>query len=286
MAWDWSEPRRYLFETQVMLPLPIWFRGNFNGAARVFAFQLRTTATCRGTDRFRTPKKQEVLCDFEDVSLLAASPSVVKYGKGVDQLVRQHAVALQGSTARLVVDRTGWIRSLALEGLPQNQLRLRTRNEVLAQVARFALVGLEVPLAPGGVDVWVGNHDSVCTLPTARGISAPVESVHHGAVRKGSLEIASHSRGLMQTADTSNSFTCEVTARTFFEPGVGAITRTWEMVGHPTPSSRVALGTSGYTFSQRGGMRRLEPDEAVEVGPSGGIHPPTPGSALLPETLH
>ncbi|MCA9569355.1 MAG: hypothetical protein KC656_16020 [Myxococcales bacterium] len=269
LDWDWSTPRRYLVETEVRLPLFIWFRAARNRDVRVVGFQLRAVLECEGTDRYDPARKDEVFCRFEDVSLVVGTQPG---DRGLASLVvDEYDEVLTGSSMRMMVQDRGHIVDVAMPELAARNSRVRGRNETLRQLVRFLAMGFELPLTDGGDDLWLSHDSLLCTMTTSRGTTSQFEGVTRGAAREGLIELASHGRGLMTAGNDLNSYTCETTARAFYEPDVGPLRHTWEMLGEPTPSSAIAWGTAGYPYTQRGGLRRLKPDEVVDLGVTGEV---------------
>lgn len=279
--WDWSHPRRYLLESEVSLPTALLFPGELNNQVRVMAFQLQAVTTCQGTDRYPPARKDEVVCRIDQVSLRAGTHQGDR-GRG-GEIVRQFHDALSGTHAYLVVHADGRLLGLQLPEIAAPNIRVRRRNEIVRQVVRFAFLGFELPMEHKGETTWVTNRSAFCTLPTARGVNAPVDAVHRGVVREGGVvELAGHARGTIQAADSPNTYTCEVTSRAFVD-AQGLLKQTWEMLGEPTAGSLVNLGGAGYPYTQRGGLTRLRDDEEVDLPPSEEILVANRQSPLVPK---
>src|SRR5262245_1444532 len=71
LGWDWSRTHRFAIESQVQLPLFMWFETPNNHQARVTAFDLRLVTTC-GNAQVETKRVVEVDCSIDDLSLSAA----------------------------------------------------------------------------------------------------------------------------------------------------------------------------------------------------------------------
>ena len=111
IAWDWSRSQRYYLESQVRLPLLMWFATPFNKQARATAFEIRLVTTCGPGDPM--PRGSfEVLCTLDDVGLVASG---VSQEEGLlEPIVQELDELLTEATVQMVVRADGRIANIDL----------------------------------------------------------------------------------------------------------------------------------------------------------------------------
>lgn len=277
LAWDWSKPERFLVEVQVQLPMNERWRAERNHQVRVVGFQTRTVLECHKSER-STRRRDEILCTIEDFGLFAGTQPGDRGRAG--PVLEEYDEVLTGATLRMRMAPDGRVTAVDIPSLEARNHRGRLRNQILAQILRFTAMGFDLGLPDGSGDLWLHDRALSCTVPSAVGTSARIEGVTRGVVRGDVVELAARSRGLMTAGDSANAYTCETTARAFFQPGRGLLQHSWEMLGEPTASSRIAVGAAGYPYTQAGGLRRLDPGEHPDVGPTAEIEVENGPSAI------
>ncbi|MEZ4319138.1 MAG: hypothetical protein R3F61_16605 [Myxococcota bacterium] len=279
LGWDWSANQRLYVETEVRLPELMWVNAEKNRSARVIGFQIRAVLDCVATDK-STARKQQVECRFEDIGLVAGG---VAGDQGmIVHILEEYDALFDEAVLQLMVRDDGRIVDVNLDQVPVRNLRTRSRKESMRLLTRFLAAGMEVPVSRREGDaLWVSNESLLCTLPTTLGTAGGAEIVHQASMSDGLVEIATNGRGTMSPGESLNTFTCELAAHTMMQPGAGPTERTWTMRGEPTPGSPIALGAAGYEYLQRGSLRRLTPEESVDVGETREVIPNTSGPSAI-----
>ncbi len=283
LTWNWDAPQRLYVESEVKFGEFFWINAANNKNARLIGLQIRAVIDCEG-DGPTMRRKTAVRCTFEDIGLQAGGHPG---DRGIVQPILDEYDALytDGAALELVFRDDGRIINVDLVDVPTRNLRTRARAENMRLLARYLVAGIEVPVSRNpGREVWVSRESLLCTLPTRVGTVGPAEAVHKAVVREdkeGRVEIASAGRGLMQEGDSANAYTCEFEARALFDPVTGLDHRTWDVTGEPTPGSPIAFGFAGYTWTQHGSVRRLGPDETVDVGETREVVPTEEGPSAI-----
>jgi hypothetical protein len=277
LGWDWSAPQRFLVETEVQLPIPLVTLAERNRRVRIVGFQLQWVLSCDGSGQ--GGRWQDVTCQVEDASIVAG---VMPGDRGQAGPILQEMVdVLERYPVRFRLHERGHLVQTELLADPVRQHRVRRRDQAIEEVARFGLVGFEVPMQHEGRDKWLTTQSSLCVLQSSLGVSSPVEAVHQGVRRRGVVEYASHLRGLVVTRGIVDRYSCEATVRGFVEPGAGAVKVDWDMVGEATAASLPVLGGVSQRFTQHGGMRRLDATERPVLQPTAEIVLAPDGTVVL-----
>ncbi len=282
LTWDWSQDQRYYLETEVRLPLLMWFFKRYNEQARVAAFQVRMVADCEPV--YEGKRRAEVWCTLEDVGLKASG---LPQEQGLLQpILEELDERLTGTAVQLIVRDDGRLANIDLEGLDRRQQRVGRMNENLRLIVSRAFAGLDLPLPPvhdGALDrQWVQTDSWILRAPVATGNLGTADVVHE-IVRDGSraIVIDTVGRGMIVPSGGTNRYDVVLDGRTTFDRVEGRmLDRSWNMVGAPTPSSAIAEGTAGYPYLQVGRIVHLTEGETMDVGPTEELEPLDGPSAL------
>lgn len=271
LRWKWGEPQRFYVETEVHLPVPMWFTAVRNKEARVVAYLVRAVLDC---DDARPELKHswEVVCDVEDVALSAVGlrPGVEPLQLVLDELDER----LSGAAMQLQVHEDGRVLNIDIEGLDRPRRRVGLMNERLRLVMSRAIAGLDlqVPVTPVGVgSQWPQYRTWFMTAPSDRGTAGAAEVLHHvdDVFPDGRLLITTVGRGVIVPAGGNDKYDTELVSWSVFDPATGFLTeRAWGAAGVATPSSPVSYALAELPYDQRGRIRRLAPGEQVDVGES------------------
>ena len=143
IAWDWSRTQRFYLESQVRLPLFMWFATPFNLQARATAFELRLVTTCAPGEPLARDG-YEVMCSLDDVGLLASG--MAQEEGLLDPIVKGLDEILTEATVQLVVRGNGRIVNVDLEDVSRRNQRVGAINENLRLVVTRAFAGLDLSL--------------------------------------------------------------------------------------------------------------------------------------------
>jgi uncharacterized protein YbaR (Trm112 family) len=168
LGWDWSRTHRFALESQVQLPLLMWFATPFNHQARVTAFDLRIVTTC-GNAQVETRRVVEVLCTIDDIALSAAG---MPQEEGLLQpILTELDDLLTGSAVQMRMNHEGRIVNIDLEGLDRRNQRVGRISENMRLVVSRAFSGLDMQLPRGDELQWAQYDNWLMRAPSAEGSS-------------------------------------------------------------------------------------------------------------------
>jgi hypothetical protein len=279
LGWDWSRTHRFALESQVQLPLYMWFATPFNHQARVTAFDLRLVTTC-GNAQVETKRVVEVLCKIDALALSAAG---MPQEDGLLQpILTELDELLTGSTVQLRMNHEGRVVNIDLEGVNRRNQRMGRINENMRLVVSRAFAGLDLQLPTGDERQWPQYDNWLLRAPSAEGTSGAAEVVHsRDSADDGFLTIQSAGRGMIVPGEGENKFDTRMTSTAVFDLRTGRISdRVWSVVGGPTASSWIAFGAAGYPYIQQGRAIALTENETWNVGESLELEPGAVPSAI------
>lgn len=283
VTWDWSQPRRYLLESQVHLPLFMWFVTPFNHQARVTAFDLRMVADCAPGEPLGK-RRYEVRCTVEDLALSAAG---MAQEQGLLQpILDELDGTLTGSVVQLQVRADGRLSNIDLEEVDRLNRRVGRMNENLRLVVSRAFAGFDLPLPVGEEKAWPQYDLWLMRAPAADGSTGASEVVH-GVVRReaGLLWLQSEGRGTIFPGEGENKYDARIAGAAVFDARGGRLVeRTWSVAGTPTASSSIALGTEGYPYLQQGRIQLLSEGQTWDVGESRELTPAEAAQTAIQQT--
>ncbi len=282
-VWDWSSEHRYFLETEVRLPLLMWFFREFNEQARVTAFRVRMVTTCRPEEVGK--RRSEVLCTIEDVGL---SASGLPQEQGLLQpILEELDERLSGAEVQLLVRSDGRLANIDLEGLDRRYQRVGRMNENLRLIVTRAFAGLDLPLPEVHHDgvlhpQWVQTDSWLLRAPVATGNFGTAQVIHSTQdVDSRVMEIVTVGRGILVPGGGRNQYDVVLEGEATFDTRGGRmLDRSWSMMGVPTPSSAISEGTAGYPYLQIGRVTHLPNDQTVDVGVTEDLGPIDGPSAL------
>jgi hypothetical protein len=259
-----AEPHRWLLESEVHLPLPMWLAARQDHEARVLGWKLQLAIDC-GAGSEQTRQITLVQCP-----ILAASLSVAPYAPDVGVLDRWILPEVNGtlahSTVSLGIDGSGHLVSVDLDGPVRNDVRSTAIAENLRLIVGRAVAGLDLPL-DASTRAWPQYQPSIAALPDARGNSAGVEIVHQAAGTDASLEVTSAGRGSVilplgpnvstgaarsAARESRDVWSLQLASQATFEEGL-LVARRWTATGEATASS-----PSGPDYVQKGTANLLK----------------------------
>jgi hypothetical protein len=279
LGWDWSRTHRFALESQVQLPLFMWFATPFNHQARVMAFDLRLVTTC-GNAQVETKRVVEVLCTIDDLALSAAG---MPQEEGLLQpILTELDELLTGSSVQLRMNHEGRLVNIDLEGMDRRNQRTGRISENMRLVVSRAFAGLDLQLPRGDELQWPQYDNWLLRAPSAEGTSGAAEVVHsRNSSEQGFLTIQSAGRGLIVPGEGENKFDTRMTSTAVFDLRTGRLSdRVWSVIGGPTASSWIAFGAAGYPYIQQGRVVALTENETWNVGESLELEPGAVPSAI------
>lgn len=268
LRWDWSRTHRFAIETQVQLPLFMWFATPYNRQARVTGFDLRLVTRC-GDAQIETKRVTEITCDIEDIALSAAG---MPQEKGLLQpILTELDEILTDASVQLRMNDEGHVVNIDLEGLDRRNLRIGRLHENMRLVLTRAFAGFDLQLDSGDSLQWAQYDNWLLYAPSATGTAGSAQVVHTRSDRPvdGFYTIRSGGRALIVPGEGANRFDARIVSDVTFDTRLGRIVdRTWTVLGAPTASSYIAAGTAGYPYAQQGRMIALTEAEPWDVGDS------------------
>jgi hypothetical protein len=283
-AWDWSREHRFFLQSEVRLPLYMWIATPYNRQARITSFDLRLVTTC-GDAEENTRRTVEVLCTLDDVAFSAA-PFPPDEGL-VQEIVTVLDEALTGATVQLQMHEDGRVTNIDLEGLVRRTQRMAVINENLRLIVSRAFAGLDLQLPTEDGGAWPQYQSWLMRAPAIDGSSGASEIVHREVDRDAAFAtITSAGRGLIVPGEGLNKFDARMTSEAAFDVRSGRLAdRTWSVIGGPTASSFIALGTEGYPYVQQGRLVALSGQETWDLGESVELPPQDGQSAIQPGVM-
>lgn len=272
-GWDWSRTHRFFLESQVDLPMPMWFATPFNHQARATGFDVRLVTTC-GDAEINTRHTVTVACRLDDVGLSAVG--LAQEDGLLQPILDELDESLTGTVVQLTMHASGRIANIDLEGLDRRNARGGVINENLRLIVSRAFAGFDFVLPEDdAARQWVQYGPWLMRTPSADGVSGTAELVHTALTREGAfVTVASVGEGMIIPGEGLNKFDTRYTGQTVFDLRTGRISdRTWTIVGGPTASSWIAFGSAGYPYVQQGRLVALTEGEAWDVGPSEALPP-------------
>ncbi len=290
--WVDGEAQRLELGVDVQLPRFLWFVADFNEQARATAFQVHAVMDCLPERISR--KRLEVACTIDDISL-AAAPMPSEVGE-LEPVLTEMDRKLTGATLVLEVREDGRITNLALRQAQvrdQRNRRIRQMDENLRLILARLVAGLDLEQPRKGLQdgaTWAQRQTLLTQAPSTLGTLGATELIHQvQRVEDGRIEVVSAGEAVIAPANAftdapADLFDTELAARAWLTPEGRLRSRTWGVVGRPTPSSALADGTAGLPYTQRGVLRALEPGETPELAPTREIAPGQGPSAIQSET--
>jgi hypothetical protein len=281
LGWDWSRTHRFALESQVQLPLFMWFATPFNRQARVTAFDIKLVTSC-GNAQVETKRVVEVDCTIEDLALSAAG---MPQEKGLLQpILEELDELLTGAVVQMRMNDEGRVVNLDLEGVYRRNLRTGRITENMRLVVTRAFAGLDLQL-PGTDDrQWVQYDNWLLRAPSVVGTAGSAQVVHSFANTEevpGYVTIVSAGRAMIIPGEGRNQFDTRMSSTATFDLRTGRIAdRNWAVLGGPTASSWIAQGAAGYPYAQQGRVVALTESEPWNVGESLELEPGQVQSAI------
>ena len=279
--WDDDEHRRWYLETEVHLPLIMWFVADQNRQARVVTFQVRTILDCAKQKELNR-RSWMVECAVEDFALIAAAVSADE-GE-LAPILNEIDRKLSAATLQVVLRRDGRVVNIDLEGVEKKNRRISRMTENLRLVMARVIAGMDLQLPKQGKtkDPWLQREALLMATPSVVGTLGAAELVHgithtEGAVRiiesAGTGTLAPGEQGAMGA--TRNLYTMQIAGMAVFDTQQGLLReRVWTVLGKPTASSEVSEGGAGLPYWQRGRLLLLDPTDKRSVGDTKEVAPP------------
>lgn len=179
--WDHT---RWLVNSELVLPMPLFLGADDNLGFVTYALQTRMVLLC-DKEHENSKKKIEVACEIEDIGLLATT--VRRFAKErdreqVQRVLDQIDAKLTGTKIQLQVDVKGGVNNVDLEGLVATNDRERTNIEELRQLLLRVVAGFHMKLPDHAqrAGKWYEYNSKLMELPSitaSRGSSTMVHTV-------------------------------------------------------------------------------------------------------------
>lgn len=289
LDWDWSKPHRWYLESDVQLPMFMWFQTPFNHQARSSYFQLRVVTQCAPGTALNA-KNWEVACTLEDVAL-SASPMAQEEGQ-MGEIVEELDQLLTGAVAQIQVRPDGKLVNLDLEGIDRRNQRGGQVVENLRLVLLRGFSAIDLELSKKGEAQWIEKSPLLMAAPAAVGTAGLAQVVHTVTGVDGVfVTLHSEGQGVMTPSGqvegpVENRYDTRLVSEERWDTRARKLVqRSWTVVGTPTASSGIAAGAAGYAYLQVGRLVSLSEGQGWDVGQSREI-PPQEAEQSAIQMLH
>lgn len=165
---------RWLVTSELVLPLPLLLGADDNISFFSYAMQTRMVLLC-DKDGKQTKKRLEVMCEIEDVGIMATSVRRWKREKDrerVEAVLQEIDAKLTGAKIQMQVDFKGGVNNVDLEGLVANNQREREINETLRQLLLRVVSAfhMKIPDHAQRSGQWYEYNSNLMKLPS---VTAP-----------------------------------------------------------------------------------------------------------------
>lgn len=281
LAWQWPDAGwRYHVVARVLSPQPVLLMAEFNTETRIREIQVDAVVHC--VPAFRGKKATEVTCRVEDLALQVTpipQDESTKWQALVDELDQRWSK----SEAQLTLGADGRLRAFDVEGVDQDDPRLRANFQVMRLVMGRAFAAFDLGLPPKGDDqgkgAWTQSGTETTALLSLTGSFGDVRVLHKITGTSGAnVTITTAGDGVI-TSDPSasavNYFDTVYRGVAVFDTARGVLVeRQYLARGELTASSPTAQGTTGIGYVQMVRMVLIEPGAALPVLPASGRLPP------------
>ena len=175
---------RWLVNSELILPLPLFLGSDNNLRFMSYAMQTRMVLLCEKDGKIK-PKRIEVMCEIEDIGIKATSVRLHKREKDrarAQTVLDQIDAKLTGAKIQLQVDFKGGVNNVDLEGVPADNERERRNRENLRQILLRMVAGfhMKIPDHAQREGQWIEYNSKLMSLPSltaARGSTTMVHTV-------------------------------------------------------------------------------------------------------------
>jgi len=282
LSWQWddAEHRRWYIETEVHLPLVMWFVADENRQARVVTFQVRTILDCAKKETVNR-RSWMLECKVEDIALVAAAMGADEGELG--PILTEIDQKLSASTLQVTLRKDGRVTNLDLEGVAKTNRRISRMTENLRLVMARVIAGLDLQLPKQGrtQDPWLQREALLMATPSVVGTQGAVELIH-GVLQteEEMIVVESAGRGIMAPGEQGamgprNLYDMRIAGMAVFDSKQGVLCeRNWTVLGQPTASSQVSEGGAGLPYWQKGRLLLLDKADKRSVGETIEVAPP------------
>ncbi|MEZ4240950.1 MAG: hypothetical protein R3F59_33290 [Myxococcota bacterium] len=159
--------RRWLVQTEVVLPEPLVLLAERNREVALQAVQVRAVFDC-DKDFPQGRRSWEVHCTIEDIGLIGLAPAP---GRGAAQVLAETDAALSGARVQLQVTEDGGVPDVDLEGLTAADDRGRRRVEAMRQLMSRVVLPFQLRLPDTIRDgaAWYEPAPRLMSMPSGTG---------------------------------------------------------------------------------------------------------------------
>jgi hypothetical protein len=271
-------------ETELRFAEPFRLLADNNLESRLTNLQVRVVLDC-DRDVVLGPKREEVRCTIEDISLVAMTS---RPGSDDLRVLQEADAAMTGAQLQLQVTANGGVPNVGLEGFtPQNE-RDRRREEQYRQLLSRIILPFHLGLPPAIADgvTWYEYNSRLMTMPSATGAAGSTELAHFMDVFEGKLLVQTIGEGLVSPeggweglgtdAGTGmavgvtrpvDMYEIELHGVAIFDIDTGIMSeRIWAFGGGLTASSPNLLRALKY--GHRGHLKLLGSTDGPDLGPT------------------
>lgn len=263
---------RWLVQTEIATPLTFILTKDQNLSFATQEILVRSVIAC-AKDWKLGPRRYEVSCKIEDLSVLAA---VAEERVNEKDVARAQAVLdeidkkMTGAALQLQVADDGRVTALSLEGVDASNVRERTLEETMRQILSRQVVGFNLKLRKFNQlneGKWQEYNSTIMSMPMPDGAAGGSNLlVHYLNKFKGELIVQSIGKGLVQIPSNPPwNYELELIGVSRFDPNEGfMLERVWALTGKETASSYFSHGN----YFTAGRIRMLGETERPDIGPT------------------
>jgi hypothetical protein len=282
--WD---DTRWLVATEITTPLTFTLKKDENAEFATQEILVRSVIAC-SKDWKLGPKRYEVGCKLEDISLKAAvaerrvnEADVARAQSVLDEI----DVKLTGALLQLQVADDGRVTALSLDGIDTSTSRERTIQETMRQILSRQVVGFNLKLRKYNQlneGKWQEYNSSIMSMPMPDGTPSGSNLVVHYLNRfRGELIVQSIGKGVSAVPLVPpRNYELELIGVSRFDPNEGfMLERVWALTGKESAGSFL---THGGDYFSAGRILMLGETDRPDLGTTQVVNGKNQSVANLP----
>lgn len=262
VAWrTFQQPTRWHSKLDMILPRPLRVHGT-EEFAQLPRIEVHLVLSCGVGEG---DKKLEVSCTVDDAAFYGKA-GVGEEGELIGAMYQfEQALESDGAVVHLRFHKSGRLVDVDVDGLPTPDRQANENSDLVAELTRRALLGLDLPLDPQGEPSVTQKQAMLLMYPqTLSPVSAKL--VHTVGPTDQGFTVRTEGKGTT-TTDTLN-FALTVESQAELDPAGALLARVWLARGRIADSGNTR--TDLPEFIQQGAIRRLAEGEVVPPFPPSG----------------
>lgn len=262
VAWrTFSQPTRWHSKVDLILPKPLRVHGT-EEFAQLPRVEVHLELSCAPGQASR---KLEVRCTVDDAAFFGKA-GIGEEGELVGAMYQfEQALEHDGVVIDLRFHKTGRLVDVDLDGLPVSSRQDNENADLIAELTRRALLGLDLPLDPQGESPVKQKQAMLLIYPQTLA-PASAKLVHDVGPTDDGFTVRTQGSG-MTTSDAS-TYAMTVESQAELDASGALLARVWLARGRVADSGTTR--TNMMEFVQQGAIRRLAQGEEVPPFPPSG----------------